>query len=51
MLEICGITEMQMPKLFESYECVGCVKPEIAQLLGIPADAKVSPAAMETPEP
>ena len=41
MLDICHITEAQMPKLFESYDCIGCVKPEIAQLLGIPADAKV----------
>ena len=41
MLEICGITEAQMPKLFESYEVVGTVLPEIAQALGIPATAKV----------
>ena len=35
MLNICGITESQMPKLFESYDCIGTVRPEIAQLLGI----------------
>ena len=29
MLEICGITEAQMPKLFESYDCIGTVKPEM----------------------
>ena len=23
MLEICGVQERQMPKLFESYECIG----------------------------
>ena len=41
MLEICGISEAQMPKLFESYDCIGTVKPEIAEELGISADVKV----------
>ena len=41
MLEICGISEEQMPRLYESYEKVGTVKPEIAALLGIPADTVV----------
>lgn len=41
MLDICGITEAQMPKLFESYEVIGTVKPEIASLLGLPANVKV----------
>ena len=41
MLEICGILEEQMPRLYESYEKVGTVKPEIAALLGIPADTVV----------
>ncbi len=41
MLEICGITEAQMPKLFESYEVIGTVKAEIASLLGLPANVKV----------
>lgn len=45
MLDICGITESQMPKLFESYETVGCVLPEIAEKLGIPADVKVCAGA------
>lgn len=45
MLEICGISEAQMPKLFESYECVGTVKPEIAEALGIPASVKVCAGA------
>ena len=30
MLRICGISEKQMPKLFESYECIGTVLPEMA---------------------
>ena len=35
MLELCGITEAQMPRLFESYEAVGTLKPEIAKALGL----------------
>jgi len=35
MLELCGITLEQMPKLFESYEAVGKLKPEIAKRLGL----------------
>ena len=41
MLEICGVTEAQMPKLFESYDCIGTVKPEMAAALGIGSDVKV----------
>ena len=45
MLDICGITEAQMPKLFESYECIGTVKPEIAAALGIGENVKVAAGA------
>ena len=41
MLEICGVSEAQMPKLFESFEPVGTLKPEIAGALGLPAGVKV----------
>ena len=41
MLAICGITEEQLPKLFESYEVVGTLKAEIAQELGLGADVKI----------
>lgn len=41
MLEICGITEEQLPKLFESYEVVGTLKKEIAEELGMPETVKV----------
>ena len=41
MLEICGISEAQMPGLYESFDCIGTVKPEIAEKLGISADVKV----------
>ena len=45
MLELCGITEAQMPALYESYETVGTLKPEIAQLLGFPQGVKVCAGA------
>ncbi len=41
MMEICGITEEQLPKLYESYEVVGTLKPEIAEELGLSAEVKV----------
>ena len=41
MLSICGLTEAQMPRLFESYEIIGTVKPEIADALGLSAGVKV----------
>ena len=41
MLEICGIKESQMAKIYESYETVGTVLPEIAAKLGIPETVKV----------
>ena len=37
MLEICGVSESQMPKLFESYEVIGNVTADI----GLPKSAKV----------
>lgn len=36
MIDICGITEDMLPKLYESYEVVGTLKSEIAKELGIP---------------
>lgn len=45
MLDICGISENQMPKLFESYECIGTVKPEIATMLGLGENVKVAAGA------
>lgn len=41
MLDICGISEAQMPKLFESYEVVGTLLPEIAKAVGLPEAVKV----------
>lgn len=45
MLDICGISEVQMPTLYESYQSIGTVKPEIAKLLGIPETTKVCAGA------
>ena len=45
MLEICGVSESQMPRLFESYECIGTVKPEIAKILGLREGVKVAAGA------
>ncbi|MEG0906051.1 MAG: xylulokinase [Cellulosilyticaceae bacterium] len=41
MCDICGITIDQLPSLYESYEVVGTVLPEIAEQLGILATCKV----------
>ena len=45
MLELCGVREEQMPKLFESYDCIGTLKPEIAAQLGLPETVKVCAGA------
>ncbi len=41
MLEICDVREEQLPKLYESYEVVGGLKPEIASELGLSESVKV----------
>lgn len=41
MLDICGITEDMLPKLYESYEVVGTLKEDIAKELGLPATVKI----------
>ena len=45
MLELCGVSEAQMPRLFESYEAVGTLKPDIARQLGLPEHVKVCAGA------
>ena len=45
MLELCGVREEQMPKLFESFDCIGTLKPEIAAQLGLNESVKVCAGA------
>ncbi len=45
MCDICGVTEDQLADVYESYESVGTVLPEIADALGIPHDVKVAAGA------
>ena len=41
MLSICGVSLAQMPRLYESYQVVGTVKPELSQALGLPNTVQV----------
>ena len=41
MLEICGITEEMLPTVYESYEVVGSLKPDLAAELGLSKEVKV----------
>lgn len=41
MLSICGVTLGQMPRLYESYQVVGTVTPELSQALGLPNTVQV----------
>ena len=45
MCQICHITENMLPQLFESYECVGNLLPNIANELGLSEDVKVAAGA------
>ena len=45
MLEICGVEEAWMPRLFESYEAVGTLKSELALELGFPRNVKIAAGA------
>lgn len=41
MLEICGLSENQMPTLYESYEVVGTLRGDVAERLGLNASVRV----------
>lgn len=41
MMEICHISEEMLPALYESYEAVGTLKPELADELGLSPDVKI----------
>lgn len=45
MMEICGVSESQLARIYESYEVVGTVKPEIAAELGMTENVKVAAGA------
>lgn len=45
MLDICGVKESQLPRLYESYEKTGTLKPEIAKELGFPESTIIAAGA------
>lgn len=45
MMKICGIKEQQLAHIYESYEAVGTLLPETAQLLGLPQSVIVAAGA------
>lgn len=45
LLDYCGVTEAQMPRLYESYEPVGTVLPDVAAQLGLPVSVVVAAGA------
>lgn len=47
MLKICEVTEEQLPRLYESYEPIGTIKPELARRFGLPENVKVAAGAAD----
>ena len=45
MMEICGVKESQLAQIFESYEAVGTLKPELAKKLGLSETVKIAAGA------
>jgi len=41
MLDECGISEDKLPRLFESFDVIGTLLPEIANTLGLTSDTRV----------
>ncbi len=41
MMDICGVKESQLAKIYESYEVVGSLKPELAKEFGFREDVKI----------
>lgn len=41
LISICGISEKQLPKLYESYDVLGEIKPNISKELGISSKVKI----------
>ncbi|MDD3173771.1 MAG: xylulokinase [Herbinix sp.] len=47
MLDICSLTESQVPKIFESYDIVGTLKPELAKNFGLSNEVKIVAGAAD----
>jgi len=47
MADICGIGESQLPRLYESSECIGSILPNVASELGLPAGVKIIAGAAD----
>ena len=45
MLDICGVTEAQLPKLYESWQAVGTLRPDVAAAFGLPETVLVCAGA------
>ena len=45
MLDICGVTKEQMPRLFESWQVIGTLTGRVAQDLGLPPHVRVCAGA------
>lgn len=45
MVELCGLREEQLPRLFESWEVTGTLLPGAAEALGLPASVRVCAGA------
>ena len=45
MLEICHVTKEQLPRLYESYEKIGTLRPELAGRLGFPEETVIAAGA------
>ena len=45
MLKICGLDETQMPRIYESAQVVGTLRPQMAERLGLPETVKVCAGA------
>ncbi|MCC8042363.1 MAG: xylulokinase [Oscillospiraceae bacterium] len=45
MCDICGITEDMLPTLYESYDKVGTIKKDVADMLGLPDNTVIAAGA------
>ncbi len=45
MMEICSVTEDQLPRLYESSEVVGTLRKDVAEELGFPESVKIAAGA------